>query len=607
MATRGRTIGLVVVALLLLAAAFLGMSPHPAAAADEPPRVEITELRDSTSKTYQLSDGRYEWVGYPEAIHYLDSSGAFQDIDNSIVAEDKQIDGARYVLRNAANQYTVRFGATTADSPLVNMESRGASIGFDPVNSGPSSAIRPDTFLSKVLSDSAVPQNSVAYHEIYPGTDLFYEAKTYGVKEFIVLNEPTGQNEFAFHLSLNGLTVKEANGRISFVDQQGEEVFFVGEPYVVDDAGVPTNEVTCTVSEDAGAYRLSITVDKAYLDDPDRAYPVAVDPTIVITGVADTFDSFVSSRYPDSNYYLSTYIRTGRDADYYTRRTYMKFNLPSLAPSKVITAYLRIEKYSGATPEVAGYRVTGNWSSSTVTWNNKPGYSTSNPSTYGSPDGGAWWRMYCTTMVKYWLGGTYANYGFCLKDHTESGTGQWTTFYSSDASSPHKPELHIEYVYCGNRDYESVTSGSINCMGYALGYDAWVDPTTVSGVNGCTTLSSLLTYVQTQSQTWMGSHSIGYDALASYVTDIGQSQYRVVLRVGWVDLDGDNDVDYTDDWDFHWWYQTPSGQWAQKQASSPSSWVSGSSATTDPYSLSWPKGSNPSFYTSSCRYWAIDN
>ena len=302
---------------------------------------------------------------------------------------------------------------------------------------------------------------------------------------------------------------------------------------------------------------------ETYLDDAKRVYPVVVDPSIMISGAADTFDSYVSSRYPDTNYYLSTYVRTGRDDPYYTRRTYMKFNLPSLTASKVTSAYLRINKYSGATPEVAAYRVMGSWSSSTITWNNKPGYSTSYPSTYASNDSGTWWRMYCTTMVRYWLGGTYTNYGFLLKDHVESGTTQWTTFYSSDAPSPNKPELHIEYVYCGTRAYESANGPSQNCMGYALDlldFLNYIDlGMTDAGIDNCNTTSEWLSYTQSKSQTWMASHK-PYNSLASYLSDIGTSQYRVVLRVGWVDTNGDGELDWNsywyDDVDYHWWYQT---------------------------------------------------
>lgn len=48
--------------------------------------------------------------------------------------------------------------------------------------------------------------------------------------------------------------------------------------------------------------------------------------------------------------------------------------------------------------------------------------------------------------MKYWLAGTYSNYGFLLKEPSETNSSQKTKFYSSDAPSPNKPELVIEYT-----------------------------------------------------------------------------------------------------------------------------------------------------------------
>ena len=50
-----------------------------------------------------------------------------------------------------------------------------------------------------------------------------------------------------------------------------------------------------------------------------------------------------------------------------------------------------------------------------------------------------------TGIVHSWVNGVYSNYGFLLRDTNESSTSHWTTFYSSDAASPNKPELHISY------------------------------------------------------------------------------------------------------------------------------------------------------------------
>ena len=122
------------------------------------------------------------------------------------------------------------------------------------------------------------------------------------------------------------------------------------------------------------------------------------------------------------------------------------FDIPaSISEGTISSAYISIKKYSGTAPSVTVNRVTGTWSSSTLTWNNKPGYTTTNSaSLYAYSDD--WYRAYVTSIVRGWVYGDYSNNGFVLKDTTETDTSQWTTFYSSDAASPNKPELHITYT-----------------------------------------------------------------------------------------------------------------------------------------------------------------
>lgn len=53
--------------------------------------------------------------------------------------------------------------------------------------------------------------------------------------------------------------------------------------------------------------------------------------------------------------------------------------------------------------------------------------------------------MNVTEIVKKWVDASIPNNGFVVKDVNETNINHWTTLYSSDAPSPHKPELHIRY------------------------------------------------------------------------------------------------------------------------------------------------------------------
>lgn len=445
--------------LMLLCTTFLLNPSQEAQAAPEPEVVdnnairvmEVLELRDSRSKTYKLSDGSYEWVGYAQDVHYRDPKGKYQEIDNSIVAENLKTKGADYRYKNKANSFTVRFGdiADTSASP-VYIEYEGKSIAFAPANGKASFAEKTKNAKGKMLEEVVSDTEScILYKDVYPGIDLMYEAITSGIKEYIILNQPSDTNTFEFDLKLDELKVKEEDGSILFVDNGGNSIFSIGNLFAVDDSGVMTQDIKCTVAMKNGLHKLSLTVDEEYLSDKSRVYPIVIDPSIMITGGAVTYDSYVSSKLPTGKFYLENYLRTGSDEPYGARRTYIKFTLPTNIPcGNVVSAYLRLEKRDGgANPVIRAYRVKSDWSSNTIDWNNKPNYDDTNYySLYAYNDSGSWWRMTCTSLVTKWLKGVYNNYGFLVRDNTESGTSQWTTFYSSEKSSPHKPELHIIYV-----------------------------------------------------------------------------------------------------------------------------------------------------------------
>ena len=473
---------LIVLALLTITLAATSAGFHPGAAAatgqeettvlqtsaetvpaiPQAPRVkELTGLRTEISKTYELSDGNRELVCYGEAVNYKDANGVFQEIDDSIVNDSKQINGSTYNYRNGANAFTAWFGANASDTGLVKMEYQGTSIAFGPVGAKASASVKTADVKSQTLSDMTYGENLVSYPGVFPGVDLFYEIKTYGIKEYLTLRQPGAKNEFTFNLVLNGLTPSKADdGRIILVNAKGETLFWLGEPLAVDSAGVVTNDVNYTISGSDGSYELRVTVPASYLADTARVYPVIVDPDLLISGSGVTYDTYVSSRYPSTNYNVSPYylyLRTGHDDTYYTRRSYLKFDLSAASgidPDTIDSAYIRLERYTQGYnvqpnngPHVNAYRSKGSWSSSTVTWNtytfNSTNFDTSLPSTEAALDTGNWWKMYCTTPVKGWLKGSYNNYGWLVKDNTDD---DWSTWYASDSAYPHKPELHITYT-----------------------------------------------------------------------------------------------------------------------------------------------------------------
>ena len=408
-------------------------------------RKELVALRQTDSETYLLADGSYESVVYTEDKYYRDAKGDLLPIDNSIVGCNITINERQYKYTNAANSTKCYFESDTVGA-LLQKDSN--SLSFRLLSQGIPVPRLGGIEGSKEIAEYFLQgENCIAFQNIAEDTDAAYFFENAGLKEYLVLNSSHSPHSFCFEVSGEGLSFSNnQNGTIDVIGPDNEIAFQFSKLFAVDSAGVYTEDVHYEISENGNTTVITIVVSDSYLNNPDRAFPVLVDPTVMITGEYSTQDTYVSSRYPTTNYYLNTYLRTGRDDDFYIRRSFLRFNLPSaLSGSTVAEAYIMIHKSSGATPDVKAYHVTGSWSSSTLTWNNMPGYTTSNASGTATLTSNDWYKITILPIAARWASGEYTNYGVVLKDATESGTSQWTTFHSSDAASPNKPELHLKY------------------------------------------------------------------------------------------------------------------------------------------------------------------
>ena len=435
--------------------------------------------------------------------------------------------GVSYKYANAASATRVYF---SEENPTVLLVSGKDKLGFSLVDSENVAAqIGSKGNEYKFSEFDLRSENCITYPNVYKGADLVYSANNGYLKEYIVLADASAPTEFYFEFDTKNYCIKKNDtGTLNVYNADGELVFEFGSLFAVDSADNYTDELKYEIVETKEDTTIvGVSVDRAYLNDPNRVFPVLIDPSVMVTGADCTYDTYVSSRYPTTNYYLYNWLRTGRDEDYYTRRTYIKFDLPTgIASSSITSAYINLKYYSGSTPTVKAYRTTGSWSSSTLTWNNMPGYTKTNASANASLYSNNWYRLYVTNIVKSWRAGTYSNYGFMLKDDTESGTSHWTTFYSSDAASPNKPELNIYYnpptVYYGSRPYQEAPAGNAsNCMGYALEYKNYitgaklgVDEDAMAGK----TTAQMLSYIKGKSQTWMNTYigSANYASISAY-------------------------------------------------------------------------------------------
>ncbi len=440
----------------------------------EPHRVsEVHRLRSENSETFLLSDGTYECVVYSHNKYYRDANGKYSRIENSIVKEDCLVDGHVVEYSNKANNLRVYF---SGKNPLVVFSHKGENVSFSAVNSKETRPLVGEEAPKYEFGDNTIHgSNTIVYPEAFSKTDIIYSVEGDCLKEYVVLNDGTAPTEFVFEFNTEGYVAKKSDsGRVAFYSSTGSKKFELSPLCAIDAAGAYTEDLAYEIENKNNKTFVKVVLSDSYAKNSRRVYPIVIDPSIMITGSSKTYDSYVSSKFPNKNYYLSKYLRTGRDSSYHTRRTYMKFNLPSYINqsnyNNVNLSYIKVRRSGGKAPNIRAYRCTGNWSSSSITWNNRPSYTTANASSSPLHVSNNWYQLYTTDIVKKWLSKSCNNYGFVLKEITESGTNQWTNFYSSDAPSPNKPELHIffnegKYLSYGHASkYISIKPYSYNSL-----------------------------------------------------------------------------------------------------------------------------------------------
>ena len=280
---------------------------------------------------------------------------------------DTQKDITTY--KNAGNVFDAQFSAR--GTPKVTLAYGGSSLSFSPVqaiSSGKETVANRASVLSvgrvenQTLAQlTPTGSNTATYANAFPNADLVYVLENGLLKEYIILKSNVASNAYSFLFQMDGVTLDTTGRNPAFVDAEGAVVFALTDLFAIDANGKPTDAVAFSFQPtgNRGEIIITVTLDEAYLAAPERAFPVIIDPSTMISS-SQTADTCVCSGFPTTNYYTSSYLRTGKDTDFGVRRSYIKFNLPPLpAQAGITSSKLKVEMLSGAVPGLYVYRNTG--------------------------------------------------------------------------------------------------------------------------------------------------------------------------------------------------------------------------------------------------------
>ncbi len=341
---------------------------------------------------------------------------------------------------------------------------------------------------------SAAPATATAAKATYKGAlagrDLVLTLTVGGFEETVLVSSPSAPSTYTDEFVLPaGVGARDGAGGVEFVDAKGtvlatfsNGVAFdaapqrAGAPVTVRVAPTapsttptptapstsPTSSTTPTTlgtttttvaPAPANVATVEVAVDRAWMTDPTRVFPITVDPTYttVATNAADPYgiDTFAWQAAPTTNYGTATALYIGNAGGAGPAEAFVKFNNLVVAPSPttvVTESHLMLLGGSAAdcTQAVDVFGIDNTLSAATV-WTNRPAPVGAQVSTttLGSGCGSAWNTFDTTTLARAWITGGAPNNGLRVTAHDQSAAAGFKWFWSGNTANP--PLLYITY------------------------------------------------------------------------------------------------------------------------------------------------------------------
>ncbi len=326
-----------------------------------------------------------------------------------------------------------------------------------------------DAYNRQFLNRVCFAESAVTYPDaLGEGVDIRYTASEGRIKEDVVVSAPGLLTGYTAVVQLNGLQAAvDEQGGISYTDENGRVVFRTAPPLMVDDNGIPSEAVGVVLEMRDGAAHVTYTPDSSWMEAPERAYPVVLDPLYTNTLAQNVqIDTYVHSGNTSSgqNDSLTTlYVgnrpvsgtRRPHDAYWRIKRTNM-LQLPANTYITSATFSSRLVNGTSSRGAIQLYAVNsaaGEWSGSNMLWSGKPAlgsYIQTFAANSSLSSGDLTMSADVTEFVMGWYASSQAtNAGFALRYASDS-VADHNAMYSSDYRGTNYleciPQLVIYYA-----------------------------------------------------------------------------------------------------------------------------------------------------------------
>lgn len=289
------------------------------------------------------NDGTKSLLTFNSPVKYFDNeTNNIRFIDNAFVSATSD---EKIAFENCGNSYNAKFSTDISDGVLFSES--GFSINMKPVDVVEN-------------NDPQIINNELIYNNAFDKkTDICYALENSGIKESIIVDEPTGCNCYRFVISADGLVPDTKTGKsITLLDETNGEPVFIFQPiYIIDsyigeyidgEEHITYNNYYDIELQDNGTYLLQMNLDDEFLNSESTIYPCVIDPSICAVELYNNNSSYVQQSggygYVNSELSAGTFNGSGEHLSYVKANDVEQYR--SITPRRLISAEFRVKAAS---------------------------------------------------------------------------------------------------------------------------------------------------------------------------------------------------------------------------------------------------------------------
>ena len=264
----------------------------------ETARRELLSERGAYRKVYAADNGKRIAAFYGRRIHYRTDTGEYEELHDTFTDT-----GSDYEIRTQDLHSKFRKNPGRGDIFEVEKDQcRAAMLSAD----AEKAHCTPEGCGGDICGN-----RRIRYAGVRSGTDFEYTVGADRIKEDIIIREKSASYEYAFELLTDNLKAEvNADGTgIDLINKGTGYVWgYIPAPFMYDARGERSDSVYYDAEfTDDGKIMLKAVADAEWINAEGRAFPVVIDPQIVVTNVRGY--GYETAEYEDGAFEYNTYLK----------------------------------------------------------------------------------------------------------------------------------------------------------------------------------------------------------------------------------------------------------------------------------------------------------